>query len=88
MTMHTACGDRCVAQRYAKYSDSILPQAIIWHIQLVVPDDIPTLASAVRLAIPGQRILIRTGEHTVSSQSRLLVHVATHKNSPSHASCP
>lgn len=41
--------------------------AIFKHITLVVPDDAPTLCSALRRALPWQRILLRRGEYLVSS---------------------
>ena len=51
--------------RVAASRDLLL--AIFRHVTLTVPDDAPTLCSALRMAVPWQRILLRRGEYLVSS---------------------
>jgi len=43
---------------------------IVRHIPIVVPDDVRTLKDAMDLGLPGQRILVRRGEHVVGASTR------------------
>ena len=42
--------------------------AIMKHVELVVPEDAPTLASALAMALPWQRVTLRRGEHLVDAK--------------------
>ena len=53
-------------QAVAANGDLLL--AIMKNISIVVPDDAPTLATALRRAVPWQRVVLRSGEHLVSSK--------------------
>ena len=70
MAAHPRIGGCCPLSLQRVAHDQDLMQAIMRHMQIVVPDDVPTLASAVRMAMAGQKILLRQGEHLVSSRSR------------------
>ena len=58
------CG--CDALRRVANSADLLRE-ILTHVELVVPDDVPTLAAAIKIAGTGQRIVLRRGEHLASS---------------------
>ena len=68
MAAHPRLGRQCAAsiQRVAASSDLLF--GIMRHVSLVVPDDVPTLAAAVRMAGTWQHIVLRAGEHLVDSR--------------------
>ena len=69
MAAHPRCGQAAAASvRQVAGSPDLLSQ-IMRNVWLVVPDDVPTLVSALRRAVPWQRVLLRRGEHLVSSKS-------------------
>ena len=58
------CG--CDALRRVANSADLLRE-ILTHVELVVPDDVATLAAAIKIAGTGQRIVLRRGEYLASS---------------------
>jgi len=68
MAGHARLGADSPLRKVASSRD--LLQQIMRHIELVVPDDAPSLAAALHRAAPWQRVLLRRGEHICSSASR------------------
>eukprot|EP00908_Phaeocystis_cordata_P014940 Transcript_26047.p2 GENE.Transcript_26047~~Transcript_26047.p2 ORF type:complete len:210 (+),score=31.28 Transcript_26047:264-893(+) len=62
------CQAAASIQRVAASRDLML--AIMRHVPLVVPDDVPTLEAALRIAAPWQRVVLRGGEHLAASRSQ------------------
>jgi len=69
MAAHARLGEGCAqsVKDVARSHDLLL--AIMRHVTLIVPDDTPTLAAALRRAAPWQRVLIRHGEHLVDGRT-------------------
>ena len=68
MSAHRRLGSTCPSslQEVATSRDLLL--AIMKHITLIVPDDAPSLAAALKKAAPGQKVLLRGGEHLVDGR--------------------
>ena len=69
MAAHERLGEYSPCSMKAVVTSPDLLLAILKNLSLVVPDDAPTLATALKRAAPWQRILLRSGEHLVDSRS-------------------
>lgn len=68
MAAHGRLGAGAAEAMQAVAASSDLLIAVMRHIDVCVPDDAPTLASALRRAAPWQRIRLRRGQHLASAQ--------------------
>ena len=69
MASHERLGERSPLRLVASHAD--LLRCIMRFIELIVPDDAPSLAAAIARAAPGQRILLRRGEHHIDCGAAL-----------------
>jgi len=69
MASHERLGESSPLRLVASHAD--LLRCIMRFIELIVPDDAPLLAAAIARAAPGQRILLRRGEHHIDCGAAL-----------------
>ena len=68
MASHSRLGADAPAGLRRVAASRDLLAAILRHLSLVVPDDVPTLSSALAQAAPWQSVLLRSGEHLVDAR--------------------
>lgn len=68
MAAHARLGSHCPQSMREVSNSHDLLLAIFRHLPLVVPDDVGSLAAAVRRAAPWQRVTLRAGEHLVDAR--------------------
>ena len=69
MAAHPRCGSATSPAVRDVASSPDLLSHIMRNVWLIVPDDAPTLVTALRRAVPWQRVLLRRGEHLVSAKT-------------------
>jgi hypothetical protein len=69
MAAHPRLGSQAPRSLQLVCSSRDLLMAVLRHVWIVIPDDVPTLAAALAFAAPWQKVLMRSGEHIVNARS-------------------